>query len=106
MSPDPSRHVPLRQPTAFHVPVCLPPLPAANRKTCLVARPAMSLHDLARASPGPGRLGGGGGGGDGDLTRPPIVAPVERSWQRFLVLDSKNILLLERCHCPSNNSMK
>ena len=56
MSPDPSRHVPLRQPTAFHVPVCLPPLPAANRKTCLVARPAMSLHDLARASPGPGRL--------------------------------------------------
>ena len=56
MSPDPSRHVPLRQPTAFHVPVCLPPLPAANRKTFLVARPAMSLHDLARASPGPGRL--------------------------------------------------
>jgi hypothetical protein len=43
MSPDPSRHVPLRQPTAFHVPVCLPPLPAANRKTCLLARPAMSL---------------------------------------------------------------
>jgi hypothetical protein len=75
MSPDPSRHVPLRQPTAFHVPVCLPPLPAANRKTCLLARPAMSLcarqhHSRDQAVSLPARSyscnpswGGGGGGG-------------------------------------------
>jgi hypothetical protein len=88
MSPDPSRHVPLRQPTAFHVPVCLPPLPAANRKTCLLARPAMSLcarqhHSRDQAVSLPARSyscnpsWGGGGGREMSTNLPPPQEAVE-----------------------------
>jgi len=105
MSPDPSRHVPLRQPTAFHVPVCLPPLPAANRKTCLLARPAMSLcarqhHSRDQAVSLPARSyscnPSWGGGGGPFFGPPPPPPPPPRSsgnsvaiWQIFWLHNSK-----------------
>jgi hypothetical protein len=108
MSPDPSRHVPLRQPTAFHVPVCLPPLPAANRKTCLLARPAMSLcarqhhsRDQAVSLPArsyscnPSRGGGGAGRPPESPPQPPPPPPPRSSgnsvaiWQIFWLHNSK-----------------
>ena len=104
MSPDPSRHVPLRQPTAFHVPVCLPPLPAANRKTCLLARPAMSLcarqhHSRDQAVSLPARSyscnPSWGGGGSLYEHQPPPPPPPRSSgnsvaiWQIFWLHNSK-----------------
>jgi hypothetical protein len=105
MSPDPSRHVPLRQPTAFPGPVRLPPhmqpigrpvfwpsppCPFAPGNIIPWTRPSHSLRTAIPATPADG-----GGGGSLDEHQPPPTPPPRSSgisdaiWQIFWLHNSK-----------------
>jgi hypothetical protein len=96
MSPDPSRHVPLRQPTAFPGPVRVPPhtqpigrpvfwpgppCPFAQGNIIPGTRPSHSLRAAIPVTPAGGGGGGalygprGGGGGPPPPPRPPPPPP-------------------------------
>jgi hypothetical protein len=106
MFPDPSRHVPLRQPTAFPGPVRVPPhtqpigrpvfwpgppCPFAQGNIIPGTRPSHSLRAAIPATPADGW---GGGGGGGFKTTPPPPPPRSSGnsvaiWQIFWLHNSK-----------------